>query len=96
MRVIRGANGRWYKVENNPKWAPHIHIAEGKLYGWCSRCPDKFRRARLRFGVKKDGFLKIFHRLHFLINVANRRNNQQLHRVATADRDWLSRVYRPA
>lgn len=73
------------------KWSQHVHVKHGGLDGWCEHCSARSRHAALRRVAERDGAGEVSKRLNFLANVADRRDNQQLHRVARADQRWVKR-----
>lgn len=74
------------------KWSKHAeHLEEGGLHGWCASCPPEERHCAIERTVRADGYATTVRRLSFLANVANRRNNGQLHRVASEDVEWAER-----
>lgn len=76
----------------NRKWSRHVHLKEGALKGWCSRCPAARRRQALRSVARSDGYAVAIRRLNFLKNVANRRDNAGLRTAAGRDIVWAERV----
>ena len=69
------------------KWSSHVgHLEEGGLHGWCASCPPEERHRAIERTVRTDGYATAIRRLNFLANVANRRDNEHLHRVAHEDR----------
>jgi hypothetical protein len=77
------------------KWSRHVHVAQGALEGWCEKCPASKRRAALRRVAKEDGYQVAIRRLNFLRNVASRKTNAALSRVAGADLRWAERTLKP-
>ena len=74
-------------VEQN--WSSHVgHLEEGGLHGWCARCPPEERHRAIERTVRADGYATATRRLNILANVANRRDNEHLHRVAREDLGW--------
>ncbi len=74
------------------KWSNHVgHLEEGGLHGWCARCPPEQRHRAIERTVKTDGYAAAIRRLNFLANVANRRDNEDLHKVAREDVEWTER-----
>ncbi|MGP8077203.1 MAG: hypothetical protein ACLP78_00805 [Thermoplasmata archaeon] len=74
------------------KWSNHVgHLEEGGLHGWCARCPPEERHRAIERTVKTDGYAAAIRRLNFLANVANRRDNRDLHKVAREDVEWTER-----
>ncbi len=74
------------------KWSNHLgHLEEGGLHGWCAGCPPEERHRAIERTVKADGYATAIRRLNFLANVANRRDNGNLHRVAHEDVEWTER-----
>ncbi len=70
------------------KWSRHVgHLGEGGLHGWCASCPPGERHQAIERTVRADGYATAIRRLNFLANVANRRDNGRLHRVAREDED---------
>ena len=75
------------------KWSKHVgHIEEGGLHGWCASCPPEERHLAIERTVRSDGYATALRRLNFLANVANRRDNERLHRVARMDEEWAERL----
>ena len=73
-------------------WSRHVgHLEEGGLYGWCARCPPEERHRAIERTVRADGYATAIRRLNFLANVANRKDNEPLHRVAGEDEEWARR-----
>ena len=74
------------------KWSRHVgHLEEGGLHGWCASCPPGERHQAIERTVRADGYATAIRRLNFLANVANRRDNGRLHRVAREDEEWARR-----
>jgi hypothetical protein len=74
------------------KWSNHVgHLEEGGLHGWCAKCPPGERHRAIERAVKTDGYATAIRRLNFLANVANRRDNGDLHSVAREDVEWTER-----
>jgi hypothetical protein len=74
------------------KWSKHDgHLEEDGLHGWCARCPPEERHKAIERTVRADGYATAVRRLDFLANVANRRDNEHLHRVAGEDVRWVER-----
>ena len=74
------------------KWSSHVgHLEEGGLHGWCASCPPEERHRAIERTVQADGYATAIRRLNFLSNVANRRDNGHLHRVAREDEEWARR-----
>ena len=74
------------------KWSRHVgHLEEGGLHGWCASCPPGERHQAIERTVRADGYATAIRRLNFLANVANRRDNGRLHRVAREDEGWARR-----
>ena len=74
------------------QWSKHVgHLEEGWLHGWCVRCPPEERHRAIERTVRADGYATAVRRLNFLANVANRRDNERLHRVAREDVEWTER-----
>ena len=74
------------------KWSKHVgHIEEGGLHGWCASCPPEERHRAIERTVRTDGYATAVRRLNFLSNVANRKDNEHLHRVAHEDLEWAER-----
>jgi hypothetical protein len=79
------------------KWSKHVgHLEEGGLHGWCASCPPEERRRAIERTVRDDGYATAIRRLGFLANVANRRDNKDLHRVARDDLEWAEQREREA
>ncbi len=77
---------------NEKKWSSHVgHLEEGGLHGWCASCPPDERHRALETTIRTDGYATATRRLNFLANVANRRDNEHLHRVARDDLEWAER-----
>jgi hypothetical protein len=74
-------------------WSRHAHVSHGGLAGWCSRCSVEKRHSALRKVVERDGYAATVKRLNFLHNVANRRNNGELRKVAESDLHWVEREF---
>ena len=71
------------------KWSSHVgHLEEGGLHGWCASCHPEERHRAIARTVRADGYATATRRLNFLANVANRRDNEDLHRVAREDLEW--------
>ena len=71
------------------KWSSHVgHLEEGGLHGWCASCPPEERHRAIERTVRADGYATATRRLNFLANVANRHDNEHLHRVAREDLGW--------
>ncbi len=74
------------------KWSSHVgHLEEGGLHGWCASCPTEERHRAIERTVRADGYATAIRRLNFLANVANRKGNGQLHRIAREDEEWTER-----
>jgi hypothetical protein len=74
------------------QWSKHVgHLEEGGLHGWCASCPPEERHRAIERTVRADGYATAVRRLNFLANVANRRDNEHLHRVAREDVEWTER-----
>ncbi len=74
------------------QWSKHVgHLEEGGLHGWCASCPPEERHRAVERTVRADGYATAVRRLNFLANVANRRDNEHLHRVAREDVEWAER-----
>jgi hypothetical protein len=78
------------------KWAKHVHTRGGALAGWCERCPVAKRHTALRRVARTDGYAVVDRRLGFLRNVANRRTNAKLERIAAMDLRWAQKHLRPS
>ena len=77
---------------NEKKWSSHVgHLEEGGLHGWCASCPPDERHRAIEKAIRTDGYATATRRLNFLVNVANRRDNEHLHRVARDDLEWAER-----
>ena len=76
---------------NETKWSNHVHVEEGGLHGWCAGCSLEERHRAIERTVKTDGYATAVRRLNFLSNVANRKDNGHLHRVAHEDVEWTER-----
>jgi hypothetical protein len=74
------------------KWSRHVHVKEGALKGWCSKCPAARRRRALRSVARSAGYATAIRRLNFLRNVANRRDNTGLRTAASRDIVWAERT----
>ncbi len=71
------------------KWSSHVgHLEEGGLHGWCASCPPEERHRAIERTIRSDGYATATRRLNFLANVADRHDNEHLHRVAQEDREW--------
>jgi hypothetical protein len=74
------------------KWSKHMgHIEEGGLHRWCASCSPEERHLAIERTVRADGYATAIRRLNFLANVANRKDNEHLHRVAHEDVAWAER-----
>ena len=74
---------------NEKKWSSHVgHLEEGGLHGWCASCPPDERYRAIETTIRTDGYATATRRLNILVNVANRRDNEHLHRVAHEDLQW--------
>ena len=74
------------------KWSKHVgHLEEAGLTVWCASCPPEGRHRAIERTVRADGYATAIRRLNFLANVANRKDNGHLHRVAREDEDWARR-----
>ncbi|MCI4365994.1 MAG: hypothetical protein ACLQD8_00350 [Thermoplasmata archaeon] len=74
------------------KWSRHVgHLEEDGLHGWCASCPPDVRHQAIERTVRADSYATAVRRLNFLANVANRRDNGSLHRVAREDVEWTER-----
>jgi hypothetical protein len=73
------------------KWARHVHLKSGALAGWCEKCPATARHTALRKVARKDGYPVLIRRLNFLRNVASRKTNPKLERVAAVDLRWAQK-----
>jgi hypothetical protein len=74
------------------KWSKHVgHLEEGGLHGWCASCPPDVRHRAIERTVSRDSYATAVRRLNFLANVANRRDNERLRRVAREDIEWAER-----
>lgn len=73
------------------RWSQHAHVDRGGLPGWCESCSPDSRHAALRAAAARDGKTAVIRRLNFLRNIANRKNNMELHRVAQTDLEWAER-----
>jgi hypothetical protein len=82
------------KTSPKRKWARHIHLKEGALHGWCEKCPAARRHSALRTTARTDGYAKAVRRLNFLRNVASRKDNKRLSRVAAQDLRWVQKTLR--
>ena len=70
-------------------WSSHAgHLEEGGLHGWCASCPPEERHRAIERTVRAGGYATATRRLNFLANVASRRDNEHLHRVAHEDLQW--------
>jgi hypothetical protein len=76
------------------KWARHVHLKSGALAGWCEKCPVTKRHSALRQVARKDGYAVLIRRLNFLRNVASRKTNAKLERVAAVDLRWAQKHLR--
>ena len=71
------------------KWSKHAgHLEEGGLHGWCAGCPTEERHRAVERTVRSDGYATAIRRLNFLANVADRKDNGNLHRVSREDVAW--------
>ncbi len=73
------------------KWSNHVHVEEGGLHGWCANCPPEERHRAIERTIREDGYATAVRRLNFLANVANRKDNGHLHRIAHEDEEWAER-----
>jgi hypothetical protein len=78
------------------KWSKNVRIHKGALskHGWKEREGSEERHAALNRSVRADGYKETIDRLSFIRNVANREDNERLHRVAEEDEHWLERERR--
>jgi hypothetical protein len=71
------------------RWARGINVRPGALSGWHDNEPVRERHRVLTRAANRDGPGEVSRRLNFLSNVANRRDNKRLHRIARADQKWV-------
>jgi hypothetical protein len=78
------------------KWSKGVKVHKGALarHGWHEKEGASERHEALLRSVRADGYKATVDRLVFLRNVANREDNERLHRVAEADQHWLEREHR--
>lgn len=81
-------------ASSSTKWARHVHLESGAMAGWCERCPVTKRHSALRQVAPKDGYTVLARRLNFLRNVASRKTNVKLERIAGVDRRWAQKHLR--
>lgn len=77
------------------KFAKNVHLQPGALHGWHEDQAAVTRRGHLREAASRDGWAEVSRRLNFIANVANRSNNQKLHRVARIDQKWVAKHETP-
>lgn len=71
------------------RWSRGVRIRPHGLGGWGDHQSPRTRRAELRKVAARDGAGTVSRRLNFLANVANRMDNERLHRVARSDQRWV-------
>jgi hypothetical protein len=72
------------------RWAKGITVRRGALSGWHDNEPVRERHRALTRAANRDGAGEVSKRLNFVSNVANRSDNQRLHRIAREDQRWVS------
>lgn len=72
------------------KFSRNVHVRAGALGGWHEDQTARERHAHLRVKIREDGAGEVSRRLNFISNVANRNNNQKLHRIAREDQRWVA------
>ncbi|MGI0156515.1 MAG: hypothetical protein ACREDE_10360 [Thermoplasmata archaeon] len=77
------------------RWSRNVRVHRGALerHGWREHESEEKRHAALRRSAEEDGYATTIRRLNFLRNVANRRDNSELRRVAHEDERWLERMH---
>lgn len=71
-------------------WPRRVRVRKGALGGWHESQPQSERHEILRRDARRRGAGRVSRELNFLSNVANRRDNPELHRVAREDQRWVT------
>jgi hypothetical protein len=79
-------------ASSEKKWSKTVEL-RGSLHGWHERESESERHEALRRSVRDDGYATTVRRLDFIANVANRKDNERLHRVAREDLRWAERMH---
>jgi hypothetical protein len=72
------------------RWSAKVRVKPGALGGWKEHESPAKRRRALRRVARRDGAGEVSRRLNFISNVANRLDNEELHRVAREDQRWVA------
>ncbi len=71
------------------RWSGNVGgLKEDGLHGWREHESPEQRHAAIERTIRQDGYATAIRRLGFLRNVADRENNEELHRLAEEDQRW--------